>query len=74
MLNLFCTQLTGKELTACTVPASPRHLTANPAGQCRVGRTSPRSGQQAKGLPVPSQMLRNCVGGKLTELQILFDS
>lgn len=47
----FCTQLTGKELIACTVPASPRHLTANPAGQCRVGRTSPRSGQQAKGLP-----------------------
>ena len=46
----FCTQLTGKELIACTVPASPRHLTANPAGQCRVGRTSPRSGQQAKGL------------------------
>ena len=47
----FCAQHTGKELIACTVPASRRHLTANPAGQCGVGRTSPRRGERAQGLP-----------------------
>lgn len=39
----FCTQLTEKKLIACPQPASLRHLTANPAGQCGVGRTLGRS-------------------------------
>lgn len=72
----FCAQLPGKELIACPVPASIRHLTASPTGQCRAGRAFPRSGGAGSRTPrslLYSQRLRNWGWGGLTELQILFD-